>query len=1601
MTRFFFLLALVMLANTNAFSKSSFLSDDDPILITLDSFQHPNCYSALGYIAVTATGGNPGYTYLWNTGATSAILTGLSAGAYEVTATDQDGLTSTFSLTLTADFNLPTADAGAPTVVSCSNSMSTLNGSGSSGPDFSYQWIASNGGHLLSGANSLNPVEDEAGTFQLTVTNLNNGCSTTAQTTVTGSNPAPAATATGGVLNCYSNSVTLSVVYTKPNTRFSWQGPGGFMSQLESPVVTVAGNYIFTLTDTLTGCIRKATAVVTSNLTPPNVDASGGGTITCAQASVQLLGASTTPGATFTWTGPNGYSSNVQNPIVSAAGVYTLSVQNPVNGCTATDAVTVAIDVVAPIPTASVTGTLTCNSLSVVLNGASNTPGVSYSWTGPNNYLSTLQNPLTSAPGLYTLTIKNPINGCTGTTATTVQQNITPPNASASGGVKTCTVLSVTLMGSSTTPNVGYSWTGPNGFQSNLQNPMVSAVGTYTLKVTNFVNGCTATATANVSQNITAPIVSATSTTITCTNPLGQITTSASPQGLTYNWTGPSNFSSTLKNPQVAVAGYYYVTATNPANGCTNTSSVYTSANITPPFAYAGEDKSLNCYFKTILINGSFSSNGPNYTYQWTTWDGHIVMGANTLYPTVDSAGNYTLKVTNTQNGCIDLDSMVVIQSTPVTATITQTSPVHCSGGSNGTARVTAGGGSDSYSYTWSNGKTTDFINGLSAGVYTVTVMDSEGCSATASTTIQQLILNAVVNVNHQTIPGINNGSASVFGSGGTAPYTVLWSTGAVTLSIGGLAPGPYALTLTDANGCTIVRTLNVNAANCIMTGTGAGTNLSCSGANNGTATINLVSALNPVTYIWSNGGTTKTINNLAPGSYTVTATDASNCPVVQTVQISSPQPLIATVASKTDVRCPSAADGSITVGVTGGVQPYTYKWSNNASSASIFNLAPGIYTLTTTDANACTSTVSAQINSPSPITITVVAKTDVPCPGTNTGAITIMAQGGLPPYQYFWSNGSTLASISGLTPNNYTITVTDHNDCPKSLSAQIVIADQAPPVLNLKNATVDMDNSGTITVSASQFDNGSTDDCGIASWTVTPNTFNCSQIGSNTVVLTATDPGGNTSTGTAILQIVDNIIPVISCPTSVTRGECNATLQFNQPQVTDNCQVNPAQLIQLSGLSSGSVFPVGNTLQSYQYSDLSGNTVQCSFTVAIIAASHFNSTSVAASCSGACDGSISLSQISGGNVNILWSNGQNGLYLTNLCPGAYTASITDDYGCSQTIVESISVLDVQAPGIICPSNINSSYCAGPVVFNAPVVTDNCQFIPGNLQQVAGLASGALFPVGNTVQTFTYVDGGGNTGTCSFTVSVTGPPSISTSEQAVTCATLCNGTAAITVSGGNSPFSIHWSNGQSGLNASNLCAGDYSFTITDNSNCAQAGSVHITEPLPLLISAPQVVHDQGNTGVGSIQINVSGGVPAYTYQWTRNGQFFAATEDLSNLFMGQYIGIVTDANGCTQSSGLVVVTSLVETFTPEWTQFLNLSPNPATTTVLLDFNAPLGQTAAISLLDLNGRNIYSEQINGAADHISLDVSNCAAGLWFIQIRLADGQVTTRKLVVGR
>lgn len=1535
----FILLLLLALWQGSAFACApSYATDPAPkysdaprlvLAITVDSIHPINCLRPTGYLAVAADGGTLPYTYAWSNGNTGPVSANLVAGDYTITVTDGLGATASVTASIVEDLTPPVANAGSDFIAQCANSLTSLNGTSSStGPEFAYLWTASNGGVLFSGTTTLQPQISHTGTFTLKVTDTENGCTATDIVNVGAAFQPPAAGVTGGTIRCNPSFVTLNAVFNTNNMAYHWQGPDGFFSEEINPQVLIPGTYTFVLTDTVTTCTGSSNALVSIDTISPTAVAGGGGTITCAIPTVTLTGSGTPAGITYAWAGPNGFSASTQNAVVGEPGLYVLTTTRTSNGCTASSDIDVASNTVAPTANAGVSGILTCSVTSVQLQGSGSPAGVTYSWSGPNGFNVNAQNPPTTKSGVYVLTVSNPQNGCTGTASVTVEANTTAPGATATGGVKTCANPIITLNVTSSTPGVSYFWNGPSGFSSNLQNPETGLFGGYSVTVTNPVNGCTSTATANVTQNLTPPTVQAVSATVTCNNPNPLVSATSQTPGATFSWSGPNGFSANIPNPPVSEEGTYIVTATNPVNGCTGTKSIYVFENIMPPFVYAGEDRSINCVFASILANPLGTSTGNNFTYQWTTWNGNIVSGANSLYARFDTVGNYTLTVKNTQNGCTSADSMEVFQATPVTANASQLSAPNCNGGTNGSAKATASGGNGIFSYIWSNGANTQTASNLAAGTYTVTVTDGETCSATATATVTQpTAVKANLVVTDETQAGLNNGQASVAPTGGTPSYTIKWSTGATTTNIGALPPGEYFVTITDSKGCTVVESDSVRAVSCAVTGNINAGNVTCFGANNGSATVSITGGGGFAVYAWSNGANTQTASNLAPGTYDVTATGSNGCSIVLSTQITGPTQMTVSVSNKVDIDCPDVQNGTATVTASGGTAPYTYAWTTGSNSFSVFNLGGGSFTCTVTDANGCTETQTVQI----------------------------------------------------------------------------AVTDSVAPQLTVKDAEVNLDANGQVVLAAALFDNGSVDNCSITSWAVSPMSFDCSQTGTHTVTLTASDQNGNSSTATATVTIKDNTAPVLACPQNVNVSVCASTLAYDLPLVSDNCATTGTATL-VDGLPSGSAFPIGTTTQNFSFTDAGGNTGTCSFTITVSDSMSLSVSTVATTCAAACDGTATIAisggvspfqytwdnglasptatalcagnfgvtvtdasgctesrivsvtagnnpifsvsantssssctgscngsillGISGGNnpIVVSWDNGQTGFMLDSLCPGTYNAVVTDANGCTVSQDYLVGVLDAQIPVLVCPASITVGFCNAAVAFALPLVSDDCPVDTQNIQLTSGLASGTTFPMGTTAQIFRYTDPGGNTGQCSFTITVGSPMSM-----------MVNG----------------------------------------------------------------VQNDPAGTGSGSIAISVSGGNGPYSFDWSRNGQPFATTEDLDNLFQGVYVLTITDADGCTITSIPIPVGNLVDANEPDVNLRWSLYPNPATSELYLQIGNGYTDEMQLEIFDAAGRRLRTQAINPiGTDAMRLDLDGLPDG-WLLFRLSGEKGYQVKKLMKTR
>lgn len=437
--------------------------------------------------------------------------------------------------------------------------------------------------------------------------------------------------------------------------------------------------------------------------------------------------------------------------------------------------------------------------------------------------------------------------------------------------------------------------------------------------------------------------------------------------------------------------------------------------------------------------NGSLTLDGPVGEAHYD-WMGPNLNNADTLQNVnVDSVATYTLIVTPvTGAGCNDTLHYTVKGRDTIKLNMSIPTPIKCYGGT-GDAMATEVNGLAAFTYQWlPAGGTNALATGLSAGTYSVSVTDSNGCEATGTVTLTQPPRVVVATSFTTATCGKSNGSVSCSVTGGLSPYTYLWSPGGnTTNSMTGLSAGTYTIEVTDLNGCTSSNYVTISQS--FVTATmGRIVNVSCFGGNNGTATVNPTGGITPYTYAWTpSGGTSITGTGLTAGSYTVTVTDGSGCTATAKATITQPTQLTATISATNNVLC-NGGTGSATATAGGGTSPYTYAWTpNGGTTANATGLTAGPYTVTVTDKNGCTATAKATITQPLVLTINIT-DTHASCNLPN-GSATANITGGTSPFTYTWTpSAQTNATATGLGVGSYTVNVVDKNHCTSSATVSI-----------------------------------------------------------------------------------------------------------------------------------------------------------------------------------------------------------------------------------------------------------------------------------------------------------------------------------------------------------------------------------------------------------------------------------------------------------------------------------------------------------------------------------------------------------------------------------
>jgi hypothetical protein len=438
----------------------------------------------------------PGVYYTW-TGPNGYSTTARSPvtaipGNYTLTVKDPlNGGTATAIVKVSVD-TVPPAGVKATVsgLLTCKDTVVALAGI-SSTQGVVYKWKGPEG----FASDTQSSLTASPGEYMLKVTNPVNGCSVRTKVTVDRNiiPPSGVSAIASGIITCKDSSITLTGTSATKNVSYQWAGPG-FMAAINKSVVTAPGMYTLLVTDTVNGCSSSASVQVKQNISVPEIAAEAMDSITCRNTKVTLKASSATKDAVFSWLGPGAFVSGEPVCETSIPGKFTVTVTNPVNGCSAGKPVTVIRDTMPPAGVlVAASGALTCRSATIILQVLSSSPKVTCMWNGPAGFSSGQVSPSVSTPGFYEVLVTNVVNGCTVTKSVKVDQDVTVPekiSASVTGSLS-CQTPSVTLDGFSASDKVTYNWIGPQGFKSNEKSPLVKLPGDYELTATNPQTGCT------------------------------------------------------------------------------------------------------------------------------------------------------------------------------------------------------------------------------------------------------------------------------------------------------------------------------------------------------------------------------------------------------------------------------------------------------------------------------------------------------------------------------------------------------------------------------------------------------------------------------------------------------------------------------------------------------------------------------------------------------------------------------------------------------------------------------------------------------------------------------------------------------------------------------------------------------------------------------------------------------------------------------------------------------------------------------------------------------------------------------------------------------
>ena len=1229
---------------------------------------------------------------------------------------------------------------------------------------------------------------------------------------------------------CAGQSSTLTV---EGGVSYVWED--GRTSSTIEVYPTQTTTYHVTVSNA-TPCYREGSYTVVVNALPTPI-ITGDNTV-CQGDSTELIAGG---GQTYLWsTGASGNRISVHS-----AGIYSVTVTDE-NGCRNSASQTLVVN---SRPNIRINGrTQFCLGGNTMITA---TGAVSYEWSSGE----TTSSITTSYAGAYTVT-GTAANGCSATS--TVQLTTSQVNATIIGERHFCQGQSTTL---TVTGNEPYHYRWADG--TTTASVEVSTAGQYSVSVTNDF-GCSNTITATVTE-YALPNPSISGVTTICE---GRSSILRATGGISYIW----DDGSTNAYISVTTTGTYTVTATN-AYGCSSSASETVIVNPRPEINILSENSI--CNGETVSIY-AVSPTGINFA--WTSGQTTALIQASPSNTTT-----YTVLVTDENNCSNTASTTIVVNPLPVPFINGETS--FCQG--NHTVLIATGGNN----YQWSNGTIGNSISVTNGGTYTVTASNNSGCSATASANVTAISLPTVMVTDNVSIC---QGQNATLTASSTSSCTYSWSNGSYDNSISVSNSGNYNVTITNASGCSVTRSINVTVHNNPQI-TLVGTTTICEGQSTQIAAYGNENC----TFSWSSGVNNSVATFFESGIYTVSATNNYGCTNTASTSIVVHAKPVPTISGDLTI-CPN---GSTILSVSNGT---SYRWSTGStlSSITVQPSTPTAYSVTVTDAYGCQGNTSCLVQIGTLPNANISGSTSI-CAGQST-----QLSVGTGYASYLWSNNSTSPSIVTNTAGTYRVTVTNALGCVATDSIEVTVNELPQLTFGMQHSicagqsyTYSLPNDPNITYSWSNNATGNeitVHNPGIYTVTVT-NQYGCSRSASDS------------------LSVHPLPAPVITGTNSICRGSSTIlTASGGTSYVWSN------------GVTSSdiAVFPVTQTTYTVTATNQYGCSAATSTTVSVKVLPSVNFSGD----NQICPGNATTITANGG-VNYLWSTGTSNNSITINEPGTYFVTVTNSVGCQRSDSIRISLFDNPVVSI----SGNSPICQGT---SENLTAEGCYTYRWSTNENGSIIS--ILPTATTTYTVTGTDIHGCTATATKTIQVEALPDVHIAGTL----TICQGdTTTLTASGGQSYM---WNNGSTASSIRANEEGNYTVIATSANGCSANETVHLTvnqRPIANIIGASVLCNNQttvlratggdiyhwNNGAIGDTLLITIGGLYTVTvsneHQCSSTATISVATLD------APFVQIVGTNNICDGSTANLFASSNAQNFrwnTGEYSQNITVSPNVTT-----------------------------------------------------------------------